>query len=201
MTFYEPDTIFCNGSHFRLYITKEQLDKRIEELAERINRDYEGKKPIFIGILNGAFIFLADLMRHVTTPCEVDFFKLSSYGDEKVSSGHVTELKDLDADVEGRHVILIEDIVDTGLSMRYMVGRIKTKKPASVAVVTLLHKPDATKHYVNVDYVGFQIPTLFVLGYGMDYAQEGRNLAQVYVIDEESEENGPPVIPDDSKKL
>jgi hypoxanthine phosphoribosyltransferase len=200
MTFYEPETVVCNGALFRLYITKEQLDKRIEELAEQINRDYEGKKPIFIGILNGAFIFLADLMRHVTVPCEVDFFKLSSYGDEKVSSGHVTELKDLDADVEGRHIILIEDIVDTGLSMRYMVGRIKAKKPASVSVVTLLHKPDATKHYVNVDYVGFQIPTLFVLGYGMDYAQEGRNLPHIYVIDQESDGNPAPVMPDLAEK-
>ncbi len=200
MTFYEPETVVCNGSLFRLYITKEQIDKRVEELADKINRDYEDKKPIFIGILNGAFIFQADLMRHVTIPCEVDFFKLSSYGDEKVSSGHVTELKELDADVEGRHIILIEDIVDTGLSMRYMVSRIKAKKPASVSVVTLLHKPDATKHYVNVDYVGFQIPTLFVLGYGMDYAQEGRNLAQIYVIDDETEEGIPPIVPNGEKK-
>lgn len=195
MSFYEPETVICNGALFRLYITKKQLDKRIEELALQIDRDYEGKKPIFIGILNGAFIFLADLMRHVTVPCEVDFFKLSSYGDEKVSSGHVTERKDLDADVEGRHVILVEDIVDTGLSMRYMVDRIKEKKPISVSVMTLLHKPDATKHYVNVDYVGFQIPTLFVLGYGMDYAQEGRNLAQIYVIDEVAEGSPAPVMP------
>ena len=200
MTFYQPETVLCNGSLFRLYINNEQLDKRIVELAGQINRDYGDKKPIFIGILNGAFIFLADLMRHVTIPCEVDFFKLSSYGDEKVSSGSVTELKDLDADVEGRHVILIEDIVDTGLSMRYMVGRIKEKKPASVAVVTLLHKPDATKHYVNVDYVGFKIPTLFVLGYGMDFAQEGRNLAQIYVIDDGSEDSSSPVIPEHAKK-
>jgi len=187
MSFYEPETVVCNGSLFRLYITKEQLDKRVSELAREINRDYKDKKPIFIGILNGAFIFLADLMRHVSIPCEVDFFKLSSYGDEKVSSGHVTERKDLDADVEGRHIVLIEDIVDTGLSMKYMVDRIREKNPASVTVMTLLHKPDATKHYVNVEYVGFQIPTLFVLGYGMDFAQEGRNLPQIYVIDDEYE--------------
>lgn len=187
MTFYEPESVVCNGSLFRLYITKKQLDERIAELGEQLNRDYKDKKPIFIGILNGAFIFLADLMRHVSIPCEVDFFKLSSYGDEKVSSGHVTERKDLDADVAGRHIILIEDIVDTGLSMKYMVDRIKEKDPASVSVVTLLHKPDATKHYVSVDYVGFQIPTLFVLGYGMDYAQEGRNLAQIYVIEDEAD--------------
>lgn len=187
MSFYEPESVYCNGSNFHLYISKKELDLRIAELGEQLNRDYKEKKPIFIGILNGAFIFLADLMRHVSIPCEVDFFKLSSYGDEKVSSGRVTELKDLDADVEGRHIILIEDIVDTGLSMKYMVDRIREKKPASVKVMTLLHKPDAAKHYVKVDYVGFQIPTLFVLGYGMDYAQEGRNLAQIYVIEDEAD--------------
>lgn len=187
MTFYQPDIVECNGSIFRLYITKEQIERRVADLGRQLNRDYEGKKPIFIGILNGAFIFLSDLMRYLTIPCEVDFFKLSSYGDEKVSSGRVTELKDLDADVQGRHIILVEDIVDTGLSMRYMVDRIAEKNPASVAVLTLLHKPDADKHHVPLDYVGFQIPTLFVLGYGMDYAQEGRNLSQIYVIDEKPE--------------
>jgi hypoxanthine phosphoribosyltransferase len=187
MSFYEPETVVCNGSLFRLYITREQLDQRIAEIGEQLNRDFTWKKPIFIGILNGAFIFLADLMRHVTIPCEVDFFKLSSYGDEKVSSGHVTERKDLDADIAGRHIILIEDIVDTGLSIEYMVNRIMEKKPASVSVVTLLHKPDAAIHSVEPDYVGFRIPSLFVLGYGMDYAQEGRNLAQIYVIDEQED--------------
>ncbi len=184
MSFYEPESVVCNGSLFRLYITKEQLDKRVAELADQINRDYDGKKPIFIGILNGAFIFLSDLMRHVRIPCEVDFFKLSSYGDEKVSSGTVTERKDLDADVQGRHIVLVEDIVDTGLSMKYMVERVREKNPASVNVMTLLYKPDAARHHVDVEYVGFEIPTLFVLGYGMDFAQEGRNLAQIYVIDE-----------------
>lgn len=191
MSFYEPETVVCNGSLFRLYIAKQTIDKRVAELAGQMNRDYKDKKPIFIGILNGAFIFLSDLMRHVSIPCEVDFFKLSSYGDEKVSSGRVTELKNLDADIKDRHIILIEDIVDTGLSMKYMVDRIKEKDPASVAVVTLLHKPDAAKHYVEVDYVGFQIPTIFVLGYGMDYAQEGRNLSQIYALDEQLNDHDP----------
>ncbi|MDI6401663.1 hypoxanthine phosphoribosyltransferase [Balneolaceae bacterium ANBcel3] len=189
MSFYQPESITCNGSTFRLFISREQLESRIAALADEINRDFAEKKPIFIGILNGAFIFLADLMRHVSIPCEVDFFKLSSYGDEKVSSGRVTELKDLDADIQGRHVVLIEDIVDTGLSMKYMINRLNEKKPASVSVVTLLHKPDASRHEVELDYIGFEIPTLFVLGYGMDYAQEGRNLAQIYVIEEEPENN------------
>lgn len=184
--FYQPDTVICNGETFKIYITKEQIDERINQLGNKLDKEFEGKKPIFIGILNGAFIFLADLMRHVSIPCEVDFMKLSSYGDEKVSSGQVTELKHIDAKIEGRHVILVEDIVDTGLSMNYMVKRIKENSPASVSVCTLLHKKEATKHDVQLDYVGFEIPNAFVLGYGLDYAQEGRNLSQIYVIDEDA---------------
>lgn len=182
--FYQPDTVTCNGETFKIYITKEQIDERINQLGNKLDKEFQGKKPIFIGILNGAFIFLADLMRHVSIPCEVDFMKLSSYGDEKVSSGQVTELKHIDADIEGRHVILVEDIVDTGLSMKFMVEQMKKENPASVTVCTLLHKKEATKHDVQLDYVGFEIPNAFVLGYGLDYAQEGRNLSQIYVIDE-----------------
>lgn len=182
--FYQPDTVTCNEETFKIYITKEQIDERLHQLGNKLDKEFEGKKPIFIGILNGAFIFLADLMRHVSIPCEVDFMKLSSYGDEKVSSGQVTELKHIDAKIEGRHVILVEDIVDTGLSMNFMVKRMKEENPASVTVCTLLHKKEATKHDVQIDYVGFEIPNAFVLGYGLDYAQEGRNLSQIYVIDE-----------------
>jgi len=181
--FHQPETVTCNGETFKLFISKEQIDERMNQLGAQLNRDFEGKKPIFIGVLNGAFIFLADIMRHVTIPCEVDFMKLSSYGDEKVSSGQVTELKHIDAKIEGRHVILVEDIVDTGLSMDYMVKRMQENNPASVSVCTLLHKKAATKYDVQLDYVGFEIPDAFVLGYGLDYAQEGRNLSQIYVLD------------------
>lgn len=184
MSYYLPETVDCNGEIFKIFITKEQIEARISLLGKQLDREYDGKKPIFIGILNGSFIFLADLMRMVSVPCEVDFMKLSSYGDEKVSSGNVTELKHIDAKLKDRHVILVEDIVDTGLSMKYMIERMKQYEPASVKVVTLLHKKDATQHDVQIDYVGFEIPTKFVLGYGLDYAQEGRNLAQIYVLDE-----------------
>lgn len=184
MSYYLPETVNCNGEIFKVFITKEQIEARISLLGKQLDREYDGKKPIFIGILNGSFIFLADLMRMVSVPCEVDFMKLSSYGDEKVSSGNVTELKHIDAKLKDRHVILVEDIVDTGLSMKYMIERMKQYEPASVKVVTLLHKKDATQHDVQIDYVGFEIPTKFVLGYGLDYAQEGRNLAQIYVLDE-----------------
>lgn len=184
MSFNLPEKVNCNGEVFGVFITKEQIEARISLLGAQLDKDYEGKKPIFIGILNGAFIFLADLMRNVTIECEVDFMKLSSYGDEKVSSGEVTELKEIDAKVAGRHIILVEDIVDTGLSMKYIVNRLMAYNPASVSVITLLHKKEATKHDVQIDYVGFEIPTKFVLGYGLDYAQEGRNLAQIYALAE-----------------
>lgn len=185
MSLYKPQTVECNGETFKIYLTQQELEERIAELGEELSEEYKGKDPIFIGVLNGAYIFLSDLMRHVTIPCEVDFLKLSSYGDEKVSSGEVTDLKDIDADIEGRNVILVEDIVDTGLSMKYIVDKLQKKNPASIATVTLLHKAEATHHDVQLDYVGFKIPTLFVLGYGLDYAQEGRNLAQIYILDGE----------------
>lgn len=184
MSFYLPDSVDCNGEPFKIYITKKEIDKRVEELGKIIDRDFEGKKPILIGILNGAFIFLADLMRCISIPCEVDFMKLSSYGDAKVSSGQVKQLKEIDAELEGRHVILVEDIIDTGLSMKYMIERMQKQNPASVTVITLLHKKEATRHDVQIDYVGFEIPAKFVLGYGLDYAQIGRNLAQIYVLDD-----------------
>lgn len=184
MSFYLPEKVECKGEIFKVFINKDQIDARLSLLGEQIDKEYEGLKPIFIGILNGSYIFLADLMRNVSIPCEVDFMKLSSYGDEKVSSGNVTELKHIDAKLKGRHVILVEDIVDTGLSMKYMMERMAEYDPASVKVVTLLHKKEATKHELKLDYVGFEIPNKFVLGYGLDYAQEGRNLAQIYVIEE-----------------
>ncbi|WP_138432105.1 hypoxanthine phosphoribosyltransferase [Fodinibius saliphilus] len=185
MSLYKPETVQCNGETFSIYLTQEELETRVAELGEELAEKYKGQNPIFIGVLNGAYIFLSDLMRSVEIPCEVDFLKLSSYGDEKVSSGEVTDLKDIDANIEGRNVILVEDIVDTGLSMNYLVDKLEKKNPESIATVTLLHKTEATHHDVQLDYVGFKIPTLFVLGYGLDYAQEGRNLAQIYILDEE----------------
>ncbi|MDX1671464.1 MAG: hypoxanthine phosphoribosyltransferase [Balneolaceae bacterium] len=187
MPYYKPDTVTCNGETFTVFITHEKLLRRVEELGAQINTDYQDKRPIFIGVLNGAFIFMSDLMRFVTLPCEVDFLKLSSYGDEKVSSGQVINLKDIDADIRERHVILVEDIVDTGLSMKYMIDKLEQEDPASIATVTLLHKKEATMYDVDLDYVGFVIPQKFVLGYGLDYAQEGRNLAQIYVLQEDME--------------
>lgn len=184
MSIPPPDRIQCKGDTFKPFITEDQIEDRLVELGTEIDKEFEKKNPIFIGVLNGAFVFLADLIRHIHIPCEVDFIKLSSYGDEKVSSGNVKELKHVDAHLEGRHVILVEDIIDTGLSMSYLVKRIKDYNPASVKVITLLHKYEATKYDVQIDYFGFKIPNLFVLGYGLDYSQEGRNLPLIYVIDQ-----------------
>ncbi|MEX0685879.1 MAG: hypoxanthine phosphoribosyltransferase [Balneolales bacterium] len=179
-------TVICQGEKFNIFITHDQIIKRTREICNKIDIDYKNKHPIFIGVLNGAFIFLADLMRNVNITCEVDFLKLSSYGDEKLSSGSVTEIKEIDANVEGRHVIVVEDIVDTGLSINYLTEKIKMKHPASIEILTLLHKKEATKYNVDLKYIGFEIPDRFVLGYGMDYAQVGRNLPHIYALSEET---------------
>lgn len=184
MGLYKPESIDINGDRFTVYLTNEQIQQRAKEIGEELSREFKEKQPIFIGVLNGAFVFLADLMRFVTIPCEVDFLKLSSYGDEKVSSGQVRDLKEIDADIEGRHIIFVEDIVDTGLSMKYLVDKMAVYNPASTTIVSLLHKKDASEHNVTIDYTGFEIPNLFVLGYGLDYAQIGRNLAQIYILEE-----------------
>lgn len=176
--------VVCRGERFRLYIDRDAIRDRVEEIGEQISRDYEGRVPILIGVLNGSFMFLADLMRQITIDCEVDFWKLSSYGARKVSSGQVTELKKVDADLRGRHVIVVEDIVDTGLSIEYVVERIREYGPASLCVVTLLHKEEATESNVELDYVGFRIPNQFVIGYGLDYGQLSRNLPEIYIRDE-----------------
>ncbi|WP_054684694.1 hypoxanthine phosphoribosyltransferase [Rhodothermus marinus] len=179
-----PEVVECRGERFRLFLDAATLQQRIAELGRQISQDYEGKRPILIGVLNGAFMFLADLMRYITIDCEVDFLKLSSYGAEKVSSGQVYELKKIDADIRGRHVLIVEDIVDTGLSMQFILERLKEYEPASVATVTLLHKAEATQVDVPLDYVGFRIPNKFVIGYGLDYGQLARNLASIYILDD-----------------
>jgi hypoxanthine phosphoribosyltransferase len=174
------ETVTCRGESFQRYLSTEDLRARVQEMGEAISKDLEGKRPILIGVLNGSFMFLADLMRALSIECEVDFMKLSSYGAEKVSSGEVTELKRVDADLEGRHVVLVEDIVDTGLTMEFILDRIGALGTASLRVATLLHKPEATEKDVPIDYVGFEIPDRFVIGYGLDYGQLARRLPAIY---------------------
>lgn len=173
--------VTVRGERFRLFLDRETIRKRTAELGADLSRDYEGTTPILIGVLNGAFMFLADLMREMHVDCEVDFWKLSSYGARKVTTGEVRELKKPDADLKDRHVIVVEDVVDTGLSIRYVVDRIRSYRPASLRVATLLQKQQAED--VEVHYVGFRIPNAYVVGYGLDYGQLARNLPDLYILD------------------
>ncbi len=186
-TLSAPESVLCQNERFRLYLDEATIQARVNELAVEISKDYAETEtpPILIGVLNGAFMFVADLMRALSIDCEVDFYKLSSYGAAKVSAGAVTELKHIDADLEGRHVIVVEDIVDTGISMRYILDRIGEMNPVTLRAATLLRKPDAAQVEVHVDYVGFEIEDLFVIGYGLDYGQLARNLRAIYILDAE----------------
>jgi hypoxanthine phosphoribosyltransferase len=180
---HDDQTITLRGERFSIYLDAKQIQARVQEIGREITRDYDGRRPILIGILNGAFMFLSDLMKSLRMDCEVDFMKLSSYGAEKITSGVVRELKKTDADLEGRHVLIVEDIVDTGLSMQYILDKMREHNPASLRTVTLLHKYEATEVDVPLDYVGFRIKNRFVVGYGLDYGQVGRNLPDIYELD------------------
>lgn len=176
------DKIVIGEDTFLPLLSEETIQNRIKELARQILKDYEGKVPVFIGILNGSFIFLSDLVKQYEGECEIDFLKLSSYGDEKISSGRVKLLKDLNCKVDGRDLIVVEDIVDSGLSIKFMNELIEEHHPSSVKVVSLLVKTDCLKYDVKIDYIGFEIPGEFVIGYGLDYAQKYRNLTAIYAL-------------------
>ncbi len=179
-------TLFEKAVHdnaFRVLISKEKLQERIRELGRQITEDYRGKEPIMIGVLNGSFVFIADLVRAIELDLEIDFIKISSYGNEKTSSGRVQMIKDINADIEGRHVLIVEDIVDTGLSIKFLEEKLSALKPASLKFVTLLIKKEIAKVDFDIDYVGFEIPNEFVIGYGLDHKQILRNLPAIYVMD------------------
>jgi hypoxanthine phosphoribosyltransferase len=167
---------------FEVYISAEQLQAKIKEVAEVINKDYKDTVPVFICTLNGAFMFMSDLMKNINIECEVDFLKLSSYGDAKLSSGNVKLLKNIDCKIEGRDIIVVEDIVDTGLSLQYMKNLLLELKPKSLKFVSLLVKREAIKYDVQIDYYCFDIPNKFVIGYGLDLAQKYRNLPQIFKL-------------------
>jgi hypoxanthine phosphoribosyltransferase len=176
------DTITINDEIFEILLSEEKIQARINELGAQLREEYTGKNPVFIGILNGSFIFMSDLVRAFGGSCEIDFFKLSSYGDAKISSGHVRLLKELNCDVNGRDLIIVEDIVDSGLSIKYMEQLMEQHNPNSVKVISLLMKPESLKYDVKIDYIGFKIPGKFVIGYGLDYKQQYRNLRAVYAL-------------------
>ncbi len=181
------DRITINGETFEVYLTEEVIQKRVSELGAQISEDYKGKVPIFICILNGAFMFMSDLLKNFCGECEVDFLKLSSYHEAKVSSGKVDLLKDINADLNQRDIIIVEDIIDSGLSAEFIISHLNKHNPASVKIASLLLKPKSVKYNITVDYIGFNIPNNFVIGYGLDLVQKYRNLRAVYsMVEEES---------------
>ena len=163
-------------------IERETLAARVAELGAEVSADYEGRDLLLIGVLKGAVFFMADLMRHLTVPCEVDFMAISSYGDATDSSGIVRILKDLDINIEGRDVLVVEDIIDSGLTLSYLIRNLESREPASLEVCALLTKPSRREIDVPVRYVGFEIPNKFVIGYGLDFAERYRNLPYVGVL-------------------
>jgi hypoxanthine phosphoribosyltransferase len=160
-------------------VTKEALQRRVGELGEEISRDYAGRDLFMVGVLKGAVLFLADLMRSIDVPCEIDFMAVSSYGSQTDSSGVVRILKDLDAPIEGRHVLIVEDIIDSGLTLQYLMRNLNVRRPASLEVCALLTKPERLRVDLSPKYIGFEIPNQFAIGYGLDHAQRHRNLDYV----------------------
>ncbi len=168
----------------KVLISKEELQAKTKELAARITKDYEGKDLLLVGVLKGGFMFLSDLSREIQIPVSIDFISVSSYGNSTVSSGVVRILKDIDYDITGKHVLLVEDLIDTGLTLTYLKDLFAAKHCASVKVCTILDKPSRRKVNLDVDYQGIIIPDKFVIGYGLDYAEKYRNLPDVCIVEE-----------------
>lgn len=166
---------------FETSIPESEILQRVKAVAARINKDMEGKNPLFLAVLNGAFVFAADLMREITIPCEISFVKLASY-QGTTSTGKVTEVIGINEDLAGRDIIIVEDIVDTGLTMKRMVETLGTRKPASIHICALLVKPDKLQVDLNIEYAAMEIPNDFIVGYGLDYDQQGRNLKDIYTL-------------------
>ena len=165
-----------------ILVCADDLSRRVAELGAEISRDYAGRELVMIGVLKGAVLFIADLMRELTVPCEVDFMAVSSYGSATDSSGVVRILKDLDASIEGRDVLLVEDIVDSGLTLHYLLKNLRARDPGSLEVCALLTKPERRRVDLPIRYVGFEIPNRFAIGYGLDHAQRYRNLPFVAAL-------------------
>ena len=173
------DAADITGELTKVLYTRQQVDDRLVEVAGQIDRDYEGKDLLLVGVLNGAIMVMADLSRAMKSHVEMDWMAISSYGSGTQSSGVVRILKDLSADIEGRHIMVVEDIIDTGLTLAYLIQNLASRKPASIEIMTMFRKPEAIKSPVDVKYVGFDLPNEFVVGYGLDYAGKYRNLTDV----------------------
>lgn len=175
------DIVKIKDKTFKISIPEAEILKHVKEIADRINHDMAGKNPLFLAVLNGSFMFAADLMKMITIPCEISFVKLASY-QGVISTGSVKEVIGINEDLSGRTIIIIEDIVDTGLTMKRMIESIGTRNPESVHICTLLLKPEKLQEKLDVDYVAMKIPNDFIVGYGLDYDQQGRNLRDIYTI-------------------
>ena len=169
---------------FTPYLTVSQIDEQVKRLGVELSRDYEGKKPLFIAILNGSFMFASDLFKELSIECEICFIKLASYKGTK-STGQVITSIGLDATLTDRHVIIIEDIVDTGKTLSEFLPQLINQQPSSLKIAALLHKPEALSHPLTIDYLGFNVPNKFLLGYGLDYDGYGRNLKEIYTLVED----------------
>lgn len=165
-----------------ILLSEEDIKKRVAELGAQISRDYEGKEPIFVGVLKGSFIFMADLMRSVTVQSSVDFMAVSSYGNKSVTTGAVKINKDLSQDIEHRDIIIVEDILDSGITLSYLMQYLQARNPASIRIATLLDKPARRCRDIKADYAGFEVPDAFVVGYGLDYAEKYRALPFIGVL-------------------
>ena len=177
------DSISVKDRRFVPFITPEELDREVKRVAAEINRDYEGKEPLFLCVLNGSFIFAADLIREVTLPCEISFVKMTSY-QGMGSTGNVRELIGLNVDITGRHVVIVEDIVDTGLTMAHMLETLRKQNPGSIDICTLLLKPGKLQVDLDVRYCCLEVPNDFLVGYGLDYDGLGRNSKDIYTLAE-----------------
>ena len=175
------DTVKIKDKSFRVSIPEAEIKQHVKALAEQMSKDLEGKNPIFLGVLNGSFIFAADLMREMTVPCEISFVKLASY-QGTTSTGKVQEVLGINENLSGRTVVIVEDIVESGQTMKQMIESLGTRNPESVRICTLFFKPEKLKEELNLDYVAFRIPDDFIVGYGLDYDGLGRELKDVYTI-------------------
>ncbi len=177
-------TIKIHDKTFRISYTEKEILERVKVVADRLNKDMAGKKPLFLAVLNGSFIFAADLFRMIDIPCEISFVKLASY-QGTMSTGKIKEVIGINEDLTGRTIVIVEDIVESGLTMKRMLESLGTRNPASIHICTLLLKPEKLKVDLNIEYAAMEIPNDFIVGYGLDYDQEGRNLRDIYTLVEE----------------
>lgn len=169
----------------KILLDEEQISKKIKEIGNTISKDYKGKDLILIGVLKGSIMYMANLAREIDIPCTMDFMSVSSYGNSTTSSGIVKILKDLDVSIEGKDVLIVEDIIDSGITLKYLQKYLRAKNPNSVEITTLLNKPERRKADIDVKYIGFEVPDYFLVGYGLDYAEKYRNLPFIGILKEE----------------